>query len=376
MSSSANYNNFDLLEELRNNKLPFNDVQDHSITSWAWQNHHHNHSILGYPELSNNNNNNLSLSAPTMLGPPDQASPNLCTNDLAYAQRLLQIGNYLPPASEIPSDPYQVFHSSQAAGFVTTASEVSTGFFMDGSPTTSPSSPMYSPSSTESRPTSSGEINASADTASSGNSSRRGSIASIIKNDAEMWEYVTEKCKKKGSYKCSHCPQSFHSLEYLIYHIDQYDLSHTRPHKCVIETCIWRYIGLPRRAELRRHMQALHGIKWDTDFRLLKNEQGNNTYNDGGTNLACSEKSKEVLAALDGMVDPFNEGSFAEDIESEATTTTKQRNTPMYHCTVIRPYCEKSFPRKDSLQRHIRLCHTNPSSRFNKKLGKSRRMFG
>lgn len=139
-------------------------------------------------------------------------------------------------------------------------------------------------------------------------------LVKALQADTVLWTKV--KCtKKKGIYKCSHCPGIFASLLDLAKHLDEFKI--VRPYRCPFSDCPWSVLGLPRRAEVRRHCAAQHS-------HVIPN--GDDGYPGTG----------------------------------KYTPTTADQ----FDCTS--PFCDKKFKRKDACKRHYKLVHSNPDSRFNK----------
>lgn len=163
-------------------------------------------------------------------------------------------------------------------------------------------------------------------------------IWDLILLNPKMHSAISANNKKKGMYRCGHCQVSMHTLLELVHHIDHYDLSSMRPNKCVIDNCVWSLIGFSRSSELKRHAASLHGLRLEI----------------GGSLDLLSPPS-----AQDPQLDCFN-----------------VLGASSFPCEEMKPYCNKVFHRKDSLQRHIRLCHRNPKSRFNRGLENKKRVQG
>ena len=153
------------------------------------------------------------------------------------------------------------------------------------------------------------------------------SIVQLMKEHPKIWEVANKFKIKKGAYKCTHCELSFLTQAEFAKHLDDFAIE--RLHKCPEPSCPYRFIGLPRRADLRRHAES-HGYKLP-----------NATNTDSLEELA----KKDIKIAL-----------------SHATTKRKKGN--------ICPVCKNILGRKDSLTRHINLCHKNQNSRYNKKIRK------
>ncbi|ODQ82235.1 hypothetical protein BABINDRAFT_10701 [Babjeviella inositovora NRRL Y-12698] len=145
------------------------------------------------------------------------------------------------------------------------------------------------------------------------------SISETLRNDKLAWDFI-QKNKKKGTYKCTHCSDSFITLMDFAKHIDRYGIK--RQHKCPILECPWKVIGFTRQPELRRHCRSQHAICWD------------------------STRSRDALT------------------KGEIPKLRDLR----HGCTVT--HCGNTFKRRDLLQRHIRLVHENPESRFNIRMEK------
>lgn len=141
-------------------------------------------------------------------------------------------------------------------------------------------------------------------------------IADQLRENREIWNKICQK-RKKGIYKCTHCSEMFKELIDLARHFDEHKIG--RHHKCPFEDCPWSILGLPRRAELRRHCAAQHAyvIKYPDD----------------------KSESHEGYISAEKICCQYD-------------------------------FCDRLFKRKDSQQRHEKLVHLNPSSRFNKRIEK------
>lgn len=151
-----------------------------------------------------------------------------------------------------------------------------------------------------------------------------------LRSNPCLWEQVTSNVgsgsgnslsSKKGSYKCSHCTDTFTSLYEFVEHLDKYEIR--RGHFCPVEDCPWSVIGLTRKAELRRHCVLQHFLR----------------------------------GKLKDLAD--------QSIQSDSRLKMVKL---LYSCN--KSNCGKHFYRKDSLQRHQRLVHENKDSKFNRKWGK------
>lgn len=162
-------------------------------------------------------------------------------------------------------------------------------------------------------------------------------VAQQLIENTKIWNKISQK-KKKGIYKCTHCPEIFKDLYDLAKHIDSNKIS--RQHKCPFDDCPWSIIGLPRRAEVRRHCAAQH---------------------------ACV------------ITYPGDNKDKNTPTETETTETTSPETTVNGELFNLRiresltcqyDFCGKHFKRKDSQQRHEKLVHLNPNSRFNRRIQK------
>jgi len=142
-------------------------------------------------------------------------------------------------------------------------------------------------------------------------------IAQQLQEDKKIWNKICE-TKKKGIYKCTHCSGIFKGFIDLARHIDENKIA--RQHKCPFKDCPWSIIGLPRRAEVRRHCAAQHSF---------------------------------IITYPDDKDTGVKEGYVTTD---------------KFKCEY--EFCDRCFKRKDSQQRHEKLVHLNPDSRFNKRIQK------
>jgi uncharacterized C2H2 Zn-finger protein len=137
------------------------------------------------------------------------------------------------------------------------------------------------------------------------------SVYDQIVNDTVMSQKISQ-IRKKGIYKCAHCSQVFPDLIQLALHLDEFKV--VRPHKCPFADCPWSILGLPRKAEVRRHCTAQH------EFQLNQTGEENSQ---GGEYFVCDHDK-----------------------------------------------CSRVFKRKDSYRRHERLVHLTSTSRFNRRMEK------
>lgn len=137
-----------------------------------------------------------------------------------------------------------------------------------------------------------------------------------LRENPEVWKIVNIR-KKKGIFKCSHCAEFFPTLYMLAQHFDEHKVA--RYFQCPFKGCVWNILGLPRRAEVRRHCSSQHATK--IEFERCNENRLNATPTTNVEKIICSHEN-----------------------------------------------CNRAFKRKDSLQRHIKLVHDNPHSRFNKRL--------
>ncbi|CCE64890.1 hypothetical protein TPHA_0J00670 [Tetrapisispora phaffii CBS 4417] len=131
--------------------------------------------------------------------------------------------------------------------------------------------------------------------------------------DSKLMSTISKK-HKRGYYKCTHCPETFASIFEYAKHMDSFGIR--REYKCPFELCPWKILGLPRRSDLRRHCAIQH-----------KDE--------------LSDTLKKELNLNDEMY-------------------------PILDCP--HQYCDKTFIRKDSYNRHFSIVHKEANSRFNKRL--------
>lgn len=134
-----------------------------------------------------------------------------------------------------------------------------------------------------------------------------------LKMDGALMESIAKK-HKRGYYKCTHCPNTFSNIFEYAAHMDEYEIK--RAYKCPFPLCPWKILGLPRRADLRRHCAIQH-----------KNE--------------LPQELKDQL-----------------NLNDEAY--------PALKCP--HQYCEKVFHRRDAFNRHIAIVHEKLNSRFNRRL--------
>jgi hypothetical protein len=151
------------------------------------------------------------------------------------------------------------------------------------------------------------------------------SVVEALQSNEAVWNVIKE-IKKKGIYKCGHCDAIFSSMLQLGEHIDEYKIK--RRYKCPFSDCPWSILGLPRRAEVRRHCAAQHACIIDTE--TLEN---------------MSPNSPSQLPT----------GELLQFTEAEK-----------FQCSS--PLCKKWFKRRDACLRHKKLVHQNPESRFNKRV--------
>ncbi|ODV60008.1 uncharacterized protein ASCRUDRAFT_76541 [Ascoidea rubescens DSM 1968] len=156
---------------------------------------------------------------------------------------------------------------------------------------------------------------------------KKKTIVQLMREHPKIWDLANKFKIKKGAYKCTHCDLSFLTQADFAKHLDEFGIE--RPHKCPEATCPYRFIGLPRRADLRRHAES-HGYKLP---------------NANNTESLQELEQKDIQIAL-----------------SHATIKKTKVN--------ICPICKNTLGRKDSLTRHINLCHKNQNSRYNKKIRK------
>ncbi|KAK9458987.1 uncharacterized protein V1516DRAFT_666640 [Lipomyces oligophaga] len=133
------------------------------------------------------------------------------------------------------------------------------------------------------------------------NESESGNSGSQSSSQSNTLESQLGPGKKKGLYRCTHCPKKFPTLDLFYNHIEEEKIE--RPFKCKVAKCPWSKVGFPNRNECSRHIKHQH--------------------------------SKSG-----------------------------------YKCTY--EWCTKTFPRKDSRNRHEKLVHERPTSRLNRKIAKAR----
>lgn len=158
-----------------------------------------------------------------------------------------------------------------------------------------------------------------------------------LKDWPVIWEKVVNN-KKKGIYPCTHCRSTFATLYDLAEHIDEYKIH--RAHKCPFKECPWFVIGLTRRAEVRRHCSAQHNY------------------------LVVFPEDRKVELGKD-----CSSEELAESLKLQQQPSGIQ-GTLMQGCKFPCRYefCSREFKRKDAIQRHEKLVHLNPESRFNKRI--------
>ncbi|KAL6942225.1 hypothetical protein ACO0QE_003393 [Hanseniaspora vineae] len=144
------------------------------------------------------------------------------------------------------------------------------------------------------------------------------SLVSRMLND-KILENEDLKKPKRGFYKCLHCNETYSTVLDYAKHLDEAKI--VRPFKCPFHTCLWKYLGLTKRSELRRHCAIQHKEELTTEMMELLN---------------------------------LNNDNF-----------------PVLHCQ--NKFCDKKFYRRDSHQRHVQMVHMNPRSRFNKRVEKFRK---
>lgn len=147
---------------------------------------------------------------------------------------------------------------------------------------------------------------------------KKSSLVSQMLNDEVLLNEDLKK-PKRGFYKCLHCNETYSTVLDYAKHLD--DAKIVRPFKCPFHTCPWKYLGLTKRSELRRHCAIQHKDELTTEMMELLN---------------------------------LNNDNF-----------------PVLHCE--NKFCDKKFYRRDSHQRHVQMVHMNPKSRFNKRVEKFRK---
>lgn len=134
-----------------------------------------------------------------------------------------------------------------------------------------------------------------------------------LQMDRPLMEAIAKK-HKRGYYKCTHCPKTFSNIFEYASHMDEFEIK--REYKCPFALCPWKILGLPRRADLRRHcaIQHKHELPQDLKEQLNLNDEAYPA-------LKCPHR-----------------------------------------------YCDKVFHRRDAYNRHITIVHDKLNSRFNKRL--------
>lgn len=140
-------------------------------------------------------------------------------------------------------------------------------------------------------------------------------IIEQLQSNPVIWEKI-QQTKKKGIYKCAHCIKVFPDLRQFALHLDEEKV--VRYHKCPIQDCPWSILGLPRKAEIRRHCAAQHGM----------------------------------------------------NVEEDGEANTGYTASYTFECKYDN--CTRVFKRKDSYTRHEKLVHLNPTSRFNTRVKKTK----
>ncbi|KAH3674251.1 hypothetical protein WICPIJ_009632 [Wickerhamomyces pijperi] len=148
-----------------------------------------------------------------------------------------------------------------------------------------------------------------------------------LKEHPLIWEKVVNN-KKKGIYPCTHCRDSFSTLYDLAHHMDEFDIHRTQ--KCPFQDCPWFIIGLTRKAEVKRHCAAQHNyvVVFSEDRNEATDQMGN----------------YPMITGMQG-------------------TMLQAAKFPCHY-----DFCDREFKRKDAFQRHEKLVHSNPDSRFNKRI--------
>lgn len=136
--------------------------------------------------------------------------------------------------------------------------------------------------------------------------------------DKLLMEELSKK-PKRGSYRCTHCPELFPTIFEYAKHLDENEIE--REYKCPFKLCPWKILGLLRRPDLRRHCAIQHKNEIPQELRTLLN--------------------------------------------------LSETNFPILECKSR--YCEKSFYRKDSYSRHVSMVHENRYSRFNRRLERAQK---
>ncbi|ODV59353.1 uncharacterized protein ASCRUDRAFT_71712 [Ascoidea rubescens DSM 1968] len=199
------------------------------------------------------------------------------------------------------------------------------------------------------------------------------SIVDCLKKDRRLWESASRK-PKKGSYKCAHCSLPFSTLVDFAEHLDSNKID--RAYKCPFEDCIWRYVGLPRRAELKRHCLSQHNFELPnprnrSNSAVVKGSTGTST--SGGIRKQSPTSRSPYTSRASTSYAPRRKSTNSASERSThiyaaplIAATTASDDTPKFQCKI----CGKCPARKDSLTRHIKLCHVNKDSRYNRRMKK------
>lgn len=155
------------------------------------------------------------------------------------------------------------------------------------------------------------------------------SILEDLQSNDVIWNKLKD-MKKKGIYKCGHCSDIFATLLQLAGHMDENRIK--RRFRCPFNDCPWSIMGLPRRAEVRRHCAAQHDCIVDTE-------------------------------TLENML-------LSSPSQSPHSDTLQFAQAGKFQCPS--PICPKVFKRRDACLRHEKLVHQNPESRFNRRVERLR----
>lgn len=139
------------------------------------------------------------------------------------------------------------------------------------------------------------------------------SLVQQLHNDQPLLNAIAVN-KKRGSYRCAHCPKTFLNIFDYAAHMDSYNIN--REYKCPFALCPWKILGLPRRSDLRRHCAIQHKHELPNDL-------------------------KEYL-----------------NLKDETYPTIKCSNK----------ICGKTFYRRDAYNRHVNIVHGTKDSRFNRRV--------